>query len=492
MDHHYHHHQQQWRPRPLPGNICPTCSASHFPFCPPHPSFYQSPRFPFDPYRGPTGPPLPFTDGFGDPRPWGRNPSLDSGDPYGQFQSESYSNGFVNESDRNPKKPRIDDIQSNQNPVRMSLEDERRLKLIREHGSVLGGLPPEGVAGTMPGMNRGMNGDVQESSSFDVNYGRAGVGEFGKFDGSRESMSELGPIGPRNMEFYDPRFGSGDRRGQPNRQSSRNGFQNAELSHSRHGRDESSLHSFQTYGIKNVDQTHLPYPVSEVPADNYLNTHNPRQWQSSDSMPANEPPYSHTTNWQGTRLPHPERRDSVPKDNRDSNSQLQHPYGIQYPVDLRHDSHSSGLPSDARPEVSFPSRDGKQGPIWHQSMSGVTQHSAPNFNEHGGYFQSASGGSMPFENAGQMEASRFYNRKPPVPASPPPPPPPPPPTYPALRPSSELIAYVSPPKTTASLFPVPVGSLSKVPSSYPPIPEAHSLTMPYASTGFLSEVSYLV
>lgn len=466
MDHHHHHHQQQqWRPMPIPGNICPTCSNSHFPFCPPF-NQIQNPRPPFDPHLLPTGPPRP---------PWHRSPSLDR-DPYNQFQlQQSYSNGFANESDRNPKRPRVDDMQyNNQNSVRGSSDIERRLKLIRDHGSSLGG--------PMPGMNNHeSNRYVQESLGFDGNYG--------KFDGSWESRSELGPMGVRNLEmnnFHDPRFGPGDRVGQPYMQSNRNGFHN----------EEEFVHSSR-YGINNVDQApppppppppHLsqhvpPYPGSEVAYDHYHNTHNPQWRQGSDSVPENELKYSHMNNWQGPSVMYPEQRGSVAMDSRGpKNQQQQQFYGMQYPIDTRQ-------PVD----VGFQSKDGNRGPIRHHSMPGVTQHGAPNLNERGGYFQSPSGGSMVFENTGQTEASRFYSGQPPIPASPPPPLP----FDPTFRPSSELKAYSSPPKTTASLFPVAVSSSAMVPTSYQPIPKAHSLSPPpyyhnkplmHASTGFFSEV----
>ncbi|XP_059441484.1 uncharacterized protein LOC132173854 [Corylus avellana] len=465
-----HHQQQQWCPRPFPGNICPTCSSSHFPFCPPPlPPFNQNPRFPFDSYRGPAGPPRPFADGFGESRPWHRNPSLDRGDPYGHYELQSCSNGFVDDCDRNSKRPRVDDIRNNQNSLRLSWEDERRLKLIRDHGGVSSGLlPAEGGTGsTMAGVNCETNIYVQEGAGFDGNYGRPGVGEYGKVDGFPDSMTELGPIG------YDSRFCSGERRGQQYMQSNRNGFQGEEFPHSRYGQVESSLNPFQTYGIRNVDQLRPPYPVSEVPNDNYHNTQNPQQRQSSDSMPANEPQYSHMNNWQGTSVPYPEQRGSVAMDNRDPNS----PYGMQYPVDTRHDFHPPGLPNDVRQplEVRFPSQ----------------KNGNPYRNEDGGYFPSASGGGRIFENMGQMEASRLHGSQPRIPA----PPLPALPVDPALRHSSELKGFSSPPTTSASLF--PVSSSPMVPSSYPPLPEAHSLTRPYfhneprppmpASAGFLSE-----
>ncbi|XP_057417418.1 uncharacterized protein LOC130711716 isoform X2 [Lotus japonicus] len=78
----------QWRPNPRPiqfqPNVCPTCSISHFPFCPP-PPFTSHPCWP----------------------------------PH-------HPNYHLADADRNFKRPRIIDEPFS--------EDERRLKLIRDHG----------------------------------------------------------------------------------------------------------------------------------------------------------------------------------------------------------------------------------------------------------------------------------------------------------------------------------------------------------------------
>ncbi|OWM65326.1 uncharacterized protein LOC116213839 isoform X1 [Punica granatum] len=135
----------QWRPRPMQGSICPVCCVPHFPFCPSPPSFGQSPSFPLPPGHQRPGfgpyPPHPWrgpSDGVGEARNWHPypNPGMDA---YGQFpirpHSENFvpvprtgggSNGFVGEAERNYKRMRTDS--------RVATEDERRLKLIREHG----------------------------------------------------------------------------------------------------------------------------------------------------------------------------------------------------------------------------------------------------------------------------------------------------------------------------------------------------------------------
>lgn len=135
--HHLHHHfqHQQWRPRILPPpiqqvNICPTCSYSHVPFCPPpHPSLNQNPIAPIFPNTS--------NEGFGHPRPpWDRNPSSNRV-PYGKFPQvpPPPPPSYEFEGDRNLKRSRVSDF-GNPAPPSVSSEDERRLKLIREHGSV--------------------------------------------------------------------------------------------------------------------------------------------------------------------------------------------------------------------------------------------------------------------------------------------------------------------------------------------------------------------
>ncbi|KAG8652489.1 hypothetical protein MANES_06G096000v8 [Manihot esculenta] len=147
----------QWRPMPPPeGNICPVCSAAHFPFCPPqplppYPPYSQNPRFPPhpnylppDPYHA--GMPNQYMDNPNGG--WHGNPSFDYREGFGlpiydynNSNSNNSSNGYIGEVDRRFKRPRVDEVGStlygqdnNQNPAEILSEDERRLKLIRDHG----------------------------------------------------------------------------------------------------------------------------------------------------------------------------------------------------------------------------------------------------------------------------------------------------------------------------------------------------------------------
>ncbi|CAN0903517.1 YLP motif-containing protein 1 [Linum grandiflorum] len=163
----------QWRPIPPPysqPNICPVCSASHYPFCipyqhpapppthypppPPPPPYTQNPRFPPqqyypwpDPYHG--GNPAPYVPT--PPDTWHRNLISDYGEglrpplqhnDYGSNHGNGSSNGYVGEFDGSNKRPRVDATGSGDS----SFHDERRLKLIRDHGGTGGwnAVPPKG------------------------------------------------------------------------------------------------------------------------------------------------------------------------------------------------------------------------------------------------------------------------------------------------------------------------------------------------------------
>ncbi|OMP08996.1 YLP motif-containing protein 1 [Corchorus olitorius] len=137
--------------------MCPVCSIPHFPFCPPYPPYnYHNPNYPphydrpgFDPYQPPLPPiplppppppppppmvpnnPPPYFDGFPDAGSWHRNPNYGYG--YGAV-------GCGGEVDRSCKRPRVDEFGmgpgSGPGPGPVFLADERRLKLVRDHGGV--------------------------------------------------------------------------------------------------------------------------------------------------------------------------------------------------------------------------------------------------------------------------------------------------------------------------------------------------------------------
>ncbi|KAL1203917.1 hypothetical protein V5N11_011762 [Cardamine amara subsp. amara] len=164
----YHHHQQQqqWRPPPTQPNVCPICTAPHFPFCPPYPppsSFPHNPNFPphlnsprpgFDSFTGPpVRPPNHYP--FGDPRPW----QAHQGNQWRPVSSDYRSAVDCDrEGDRSYKRARIDAIGGGspgygvsgsdgyQSP-RISWENERRLKMVHDHGYGLTAPSPGNLDG---------------------------------------------------------------------------------------------------------------------------------------------------------------------------------------------------------------------------------------------------------------------------------------------------------------------------------------------------------
>ncbi|KAK7292237.1 hypothetical protein RIF29_08014 [Crotalaria pallida] len=130
MDHHHNHnHNHHLRPAiqyQYQGNLnlCPTCSFSHFPFCPPPPSYYPHPPQPV--IRPPHYHPHPY----GYPPPSAPNPNWDSHPP--PSSSSYYS---PNPNNNCLKRPRTDEWEEEE-------EDVRRLKLIRDHGVALSNPPP--------------------------------------------------------------------------------------------------------------------------------------------------------------------------------------------------------------------------------------------------------------------------------------------------------------------------------------------------------------
>ncbi|KAL6497422.1 hypothetical protein OROGR_029351 [Orobanche gracilis] len=154
-----------WRPAPQGGNLCPVCSNPHSPFCPhPIPQYYRPPLPPPDQFFYSPLPPLPptqaphppqppqpsyepFVDLQGDPtinrhpprvqilpRPWNPNPNY-SKDHYGN--SDPGLN-YDNSVPVGVKRMRFNNV--NGTYAGPWSEDERRLKLIRDHGAANHGL----------------------------------------------------------------------------------------------------------------------------------------------------------------------------------------------------------------------------------------------------------------------------------------------------------------------------------------------------------------
>ncbi|XP_059642042.1 uncharacterized protein LOC132283996 isoform X2 [Cornus florida] len=574
MDHSWRHQP------PTQGNICPTCSISHFPFCPPRPPFNQNPRFPphhnhsfqtpfFDPFpdhnRQAVDPHRPFHgipgDGFGDPRGWHRNPSLER-DPYGQFHGQSqigetamnrdgfspprYGSGSVGY-----KRMRVDEAgvgsftnESHMNPSRFSTENERRLKLIREHGG----------ASSMLGMSTGFDietkGYIQERSVFDNNFSSIDGGEHMKFDELRSGGDDTALKHPRNSEmnsFRDPGFGSFDRKGMsfhPERGFNQHNYReehglayapqyvrsnrNEEPGQSRYSQVENSLHSslqssghsgVVAGGSTNVKQGRQGQDVTVLYHEGVQYNSNYGDDFLSSEHKGEFNLQSHVS--QSQSLPYPTvevpnenyydrdfRRGYPPEAMSAKESQHSHPTMWQglsgsgapyheqignFPMEENHNSNNQML---LRPKHDFPSpgQPSNRRPSLEVNVpaqdgnGGAIGHQS--LSKRGGYVPISTGSSMVLENIITMQVSQLFDVQPPLPASPPPPLPVDPPRH-SL---SESLASASSPQKSSSLFPIPISYSTTVPSSYPPVPD-QSFGQPYfqnkpllhVSTGFANE-----
>lgn len=146
MDNNFHNYHQ-WRQGPTQPNMCPVCTAPHFPFCQPS-SFPHNPNFPphfnpprpgFDSFVGPPARPQNHYP-LGDPRPW-------QGHHGNQWRPVSDHRGAADcdrEADRSYKRARIDAIGGGSPGYQISWENERRLKMVRDHGYGLTAAPYPG------------------------------------------------------------------------------------------------------------------------------------------------------------------------------------------------------------------------------------------------------------------------------------------------------------------------------------------------------------
>ncbi|KAL7139171.1 hypothetical protein ABFS83_09G033000 [Erythranthe nasuta] len=159
-----------WRPRASStSNFCPVCSNPHFPFCPPppHPQYFRPPPPPPDqlfhpPQPPPPPPPPPSYDPFLDhqgvstinpypppqpgqipPRPWNGNPSFSNhGNPVPVFD-------YDNNCQVGAKRMRFNNANEGYASSGMA-EEERRLKLIRDHGAMNLGFGRSSNGGYLP------------------------------------------------------------------------------------------------------------------------------------------------------------------------------------------------------------------------------------------------------------------------------------------------------------------------------------------------------
>lgn len=532
MDHH------SWHARPPPiiqGNntICPTCSISHFPFCPPRPSinenpnrfiqshnndyfFPERPQFDYRPYNhhGPTDNFHP-NYGFGDRLAWPRNPNTYSydhsnvgfkrlrADDSGLFTSGNHVNNYSN----------------------LVSEDEQRLKLlIRDHGR---------ISGSSPQVNYENNGSMQDNTILKRNFSTIEGEEHGKIDELPSKLNgnvEMYEFQHPNIDYFEKGVSSHPKPGFiPNKYREEKGFgvgqqcmhtngsEIVELGHSQYGQVENSVlnssrrdgNISQTVGrFTNIDQAQkiqdgvAPYREGGIQynshmTDGYLSVPKmgdkklPSVGSQSVHYPHSQSPNESFQNQNVKRI-HPSDSLSI---NEANYSHRTNWHGMQGSMNEQRSNfpvvnqnfenqmpHSYIVQHPVQPNhdsrqsfrVNVLSEDDVSSPYGRQNLN------------KGGYLPMCSGA-----NVCPTQASRLFDTHPPLPASPPPPLPVESPGHPYLKP----FASSSPLKTSSSLFPISVSSSMDVPSSYPSVAEAHSLAQTYStdkphrhmSTGFSIE-----
>ncbi|XP_074348755.1 uncharacterized protein LOC141687403 isoform X2 [Apium graveolens] len=363
MDHHHHHYS--WRP-PQPiipqqqgnNNICPVCSFSHFPFCPPNPRYLPShntpnytPQFDHPPYYDHNHHPIaPFRDPF----PPQISPNL-----------VNYDHGVKRMRDD------VDNVGSYSSFVS---EDERRLKLlIRDHGSV---------------GNGGTNGYVYDKLGLGRNYGNELTR---KLDSNAEMYEFQNPcvdgfergepvVGPRSFS-EDKGFGYGQRNVNDVENVDRTRFQYEANAVSDNARRQSVV-------PQNVQGSYAGLPNES--GFNY----NSQRVNSSDSISMKEPYYSHRGNGMQGSISEP--RSNFPLVNQEFDSQLSNSY-------------------------RFPHHQEHQIPVIRPSF-GVNAHSEKNISSPAIHHNFHKGAYPPIYNGATAGAApRVYDIHPPLPTSPPPP-----------------------------------------------------------------------
>ncbi|KAK6920824.1 hypothetical protein RJ641_014502 [Dillenia turbinata] len=498
---------QSRRPRPPQGNsICPLCSVSHFPFCPQRQFYDQNPRFGSDANHGFH---RPYFDPYNDYNNWGnhqlpqtvhRNPNF-AGDSvivvnsgYHRFEHDrlGLNSGEVSGNDRTSKRFKVDDVGSglavNGNWQSQSgVDNERRLKLIRDHG----------IQSGANFANHSMRGYSQDNFS-DRNLSASASGKHLEFDGSRN----VGHNTARNE--MNPGFGSYDWEGafvhsEPygiNRENhEKREFWRDEHKHMPSRRDGCQSDMDQSYGGNRnggflhpqkegfqqfrYGQTENSFPL---PSQNY-GSYGPnsvghewvkKQFPGMEKGDINQQPYMSQNINSG--------ENEFPSDNFCSHNikQLQDEDSTQY----SRQNHAQVLPGSTATYVQAYALsnnkydNNRSDELWNGRESAeVRHHVPPHVINTASHLPMHATGSV-FPEAGLMPDSHPFNFQPPLPATPPPPLP--------MAPQDPPLALQkapSPPKTSVTLFPVPIGSASGL-SSHPSISEGHSFTQPllYSTT----------
>ncbi|XAR50085.1 hypothetical protein NMG60_11004318 [Bertholletia excelsa] len=382
----------------------------------------------------------------------------------------------------------------NDNTLRSSAEDERRLKLIRDHGGLSGGLLQRGtdaMSGTASEFNRETKGYVTEHSVFDRSFADIDGIEHRRLDDLTCGRHDISKP-PTNFEmndFRNPILRNHDRKATSF--NSELGFN----SNCYRGEDDISSHqSLQTNGSSGhpAGQYNI-YHEEKIQQDlrlghSYLSSS--REGDLNQHLDSSQ--YSHPTSWQGwsaTSAPNNEHRGNYAKESSNHNHHMPQTYALQHPMQPNNDFPTHGQINDGGPsyEAYISLHDGSRGSVGHQDRLASSQYGLPKSHKQGGYLPISPGSNIISENVSPMQGSRGFNVPPPLPASPPP--------HSVNPPLPGAHILSSPSKTSSSLFPISVSSAATMPSTHDPLSEPGSLSQPYlhhkshlhASTGFANE-----
>ncbi|GAB4825224.1 hypothetical protein Ancab_008099 [Ancistrocladus abbreviatus] len=426
-------------------------------------------------------------DAYSDSRFWHRNPSSETENYGSQFQMQQpvmgdhgnsnrgglailnfeHSGSTIDSEFRNSKRLRIDgahhgsywsDVDPNLSRVPLE-ENERRLQLIRDHGGL---FEDQGLSGqdSQYGFSGKARGYVQENSFFGMNNGEVQGGRHANF-------GETG-VGPTS-NFRDGGYGIHRQKeddhfgfGLQSHYSDMNGNQLA------HGSLGNQLHS--------EDRQQPPYGQGRNPSHPEAFGHGGVGSERYSSLQMGDfvrqsHGHQHTThgsfdsgNWKDFRGHSAyEQRSNIKVE--DQYSFSHQPNIVEQHGQMKYSYRASSFSGDARLRGMPPALNGYEEPTGCQSFPVAPQHGPPDMRKQGAY------GDFVSPNIGHLQASRGFDTQPPLPPSPPPPPPLP------LDPAGHTSS--SPPRMSSSIFPVAVSSLASAHSSYPPVPEVHSLAQSY-------------
>lgn len=210
--------------------------------------------------------------------------------------------------------------ENSMNSPQISMDNERRLKLIRDHGRMASDCNTQGY--------------LRESTVFDRGFGGVDSVESGRFDESRGGRNGMMLKPPSNYEmndFRDPRFGDFDGKGayfHPNPEFNPHKYGGEQLNSRVYSNNEELGQS--QYGRANGDT---------------------RQGSDAETL-YHEGGNRHYSNL-GNSYPQ-----SLSIENHDSNHHLSQPYAMQNPMQLNHDTHSHGQLNDRSGSQYFHNQDG--------------------------------------------------------------------------------------------------------------------------------------